>query len=265
VAVWLFNLLYYIIPHKKTQYKFILFIFLKLSCHERKEVIVIKSVIQKTLISMEEEEYREFISNLMPTVDKNKVIGIRIPILRKYAKDLENYEEFLSTLPHEYFEENNLHAFLIEREKDFDKCIEKIDAFLPYIDNWATCDSMKPKVLKKEPKKLLKHIRKWIKSKDVYAVRYAINLLMSFYLDEKFNEDHLVLVANIRSDKYYINMMRAWFFATALAKRYKETVVYIENNVLDTWTHNKTIQKAIESLRISKDQKQYLKTFKRTK
>ncbi len=214
---------------------------------------------------MGEAGYRQFSSNLMPTVDKSKVIGIRIPILRKYAKGLENYEEFLNELPHKYFEENNLHAFLIEREKCFDRCVELIDGFLPYIDNWATCDSMKPKVLKKEPEKLLKHIKKWIESKDVYAVRYAINLLMSFYLDENFDEEYLMIVANVKSNEYYINMMRAWYFATALAKRYKETLPYIENNVLDIWTHNKTIQKAIESFRISKEQKQYLKTLKRTK
>lgn len=212
---------------------------------------------------MGEEDYREFSSKLMPTVEKSKVIGIRTPILRKYAKGLENYEDFLNDLPHKYFEENNLHAFLIERERDFDRCIELIETFLPYIDNWATCDSMKPKVLKKEPEKLLNYINKWIKSKDAYAVRYGINLLMSFYLDENFDEDYLTIVANVRSNEYYINMMRAWYFATALAKRYKETLTYIENNRLDTWTHNKTIKKAIESLRISRDQKAYLRTLKR--
>jgi len=220
------------------------------------------SDIQKMLISMGEEKYKEFSSKLMPTVDKEKVIGVRTPALRAYAKKLENYESFLTRLPHEYFEENNLHAFLIEREKDFDRCIEKLDAFLPYVDNWATCDSMKPKALKKEPKKLLKHIKRWIKSKDVYAVRYAINLLMSFYLDENFDESFLMMVKEAESEEYYINMMRAWYFATALAKRYDETVIYIENRLLDTWTHNKAIQKAVESLRISDEQKIYLKTLK---
>ena len=212
---------------------------------------------------MGEKEYKDFSSKLMPTVDKIKVIGIRTPILRKYAKSLENYEDFLHELPHEYFEENNLHAFLLEREADFDRCIEKLDFFLPYIDNWATCDSMKPRILKKEPEKLLCHIKKWINSTDVYAVRYGINLLMSFYLDDNFNISYLDIVANVKSDEYYINMMRAWYFATALAKQYDETLPYIENNVLDIWTHNKTIQKSIESLRISKDKKQYLKALKR--
>lgn len=211
---------------------------------------------------MAEEDYRDFSSRLMPTVGKSTVLGVRVPLLRKYAKSLENYEEFLKELPHKYFEENNLHAFLIEREKDFNKCIEKLDAFLPYIDNWATCDSMKPQIIKKEPKKLLKHIKRWVKSKDVYAVRYAINLLMSFYLDELFNEEYHEIVANINKDEYYINMMRAWYFATALAKQYEKTLPYIENNKLDSWTHNKTIQKAVESFRITNEQKQYLKTLK---
>ena len=226
-------------------------------------VLKMKSVIQKKLISMGEQKYREFTSLLMPTVQKDKVIGIRIPLLRKYAKELSDYEDFLSELPHVYLEENNLHAFLIEREFDFDRCIEKLDAFLPYIDNWATCDSMKPKVFKKEPQKLIQHIKRWIKSKDVYAVRYAINLLMSFYLDDNFDEVYLKMVSDVKSNEYYVNMMRAWYFATALAKRYDETLPYIKNNTLDIWTHNKTIQKALESLRISKEQKQYLKTLKK--
>jgi len=219
-------------------------------------------MIRKTLLSMENEEYREFSSKLMPTIEKSKVIGIRIPLLRKFAKSLENYEEFLSDLPHRYFEENNLHAFLIEREDNFDRCIEKLNIFLPYVDNWATCDSLKPKVLRKEPKKLLEYIKIWLKSKNVYTVRYGINLLMSFYLDENFDRKYLMLVANVKSDEYYINMMRAWYFATALAKQYEQTLPYIETKVLDVWTHNKTIQKATESLRVSKQQKEYLKTLK---
>lgn len=214
------------------------------------------------LLLMAEEEYKNFSSKLMPTVDKNKVLGIRTPKLRALAKKLENYEEFLSALPHKYFEEDNLHAFLIEREKDFDKCIEKLENFLPYVDNWATCDSMKPKVLKKEPEKLLKHIKKWLKAKEVYTVRYAINLLMSFYLDENFKDEYLKLVLNVKSEEYYINMMRAWYFATALAKQYEKTLPLIENKLLDEWTHNKTIQKATESYRITEEQKQHLRRYK---
>lgn len=221
------------------------------------------SEIQKALISMGEEEYREFSSKLMPTVEKDKVIGVRVPLVRKYARTLENYEDFLKDLPHKYFEEDNLHGFLIERERDFDRCIKLLDEFLPYIDNWATCDGTKPKVLKTQPKKLMKHIQRWIESEDVYTVRYAINLLMSFYLDENFHKKHLDMVAKVKSDEYYINMMRAWYFATALAKQYDETIIYIEQNRLDVWTHNKTIQKAVESYRISGEQKQYLRTLKR--
>lgn len=222
--------------------------------------------IREYLISLQDKKHAEFSSKLMPTVAPETVLGIKTPRLKEFAAKIkwtDEAEDFLSDLPHKYFEENNLHAFLIERERDFDRCIELIESFLPYIDNWATCDSMKPKVLKKEPEKLLKYINKWIKSKDIYAVRYGINLLMSFYLDENFDEDYLMIVANVRSNEYYINMMRAWYFATALAKRYKETLTYIENNRLDTWTHNKTIQKAIESLRISREQKEYLRTLKK--
>lgn len=226
-------------------------------------MIVINDIIRKKLLEMGDDNYREFSSSLMPTIDKSRVIGIRIPLLRKYARSLVDFDGFLDSLPHRYFEENNLHAFLIEREKDFDKCIKMLDAFLPYVDNWATCDSMKPKILKSEPEKLLTHIKTWIASKEVYRVRYAINLLMSFYLDENFDDSFLGLVADVKSDEYYINMMRAWYFATALFKQYDKTVVYLENRLLDVWTHNKTIQKAVESYRISDEQKQYLKTLRR--
>lgn len=212
---------------------------------------------------MGEEDYRKFSAKLMPTVPEKSVIGIRVPLLRKYAKSLDDYEAFLEALPHTYFEENNLHAFLIEREQDFDKCIERLDAFLPYVDNWATCDSMKPKVLKKEPEKLLDCIKRWIETGETYTVRYAINLLMSFYLDENFRQEYLALVAAIRSKEYYVNMMRAWYFATALAKQYEKTLPVLERKMLDVWTHNKTIQKAAESFRIPKEHKEYLKTLKR--
>ena len=211
---------------------------------------------------MGEEKYKDFICKFIPTIEKKNVIGVRTPLIRKLAKSLENYESFLNELPHTYYEENNLHAFLIEREKNFNKCIEKLNAFLPFVDNWATCDGMKPKVLKKDPEKLLMHIKEWIRSENVYAVRYGINLLMSFFLDEHFKEEYHSLVANIKSEEYYINMMRAWYFATALSKKYNETLPYIEKKVLDPWTHNKAIQKATESLRITKEQKVYLKTLK---
>ena len=218
--------------------------------------------IERQLLSMAEEEYREFSAKLMPTVDKNKVLGIRIPKLRKYAKSLKEYDGFLEKLPHIYFEENNLHAFLIEKEKNFDECIKKLEEFLPFVDNWATCDSMKPKILKKYPEKLITVIEKWLKSENTYTVRYAINLLMSFYLDENFKEEYLSLVAEVKSEEYYVNMMRAWYFATALAKKWESAVQYLENHLLDEWTHNKTIRKAIESFRITPQQKEYLRSLK---
>lgn len=222
----------------------------------------IKNKIVSDLFNMSDKEYRDFSASLMPTVEKDRVIGVRIPALRKYAKTLADYEDFLNRLPHRYYEENNLHAFLIERETDFDICIKKLCSFLPYVDNWATCDSMKPPVLKKDLKKLLCYIKEWIASKDVYTVRYGINLLMTYYLDGHFDKEFPELVASVKSDEYYINMMRAWYFATALAKQYEHCVPYIENKKLDTWTHNKAIQKAVESYRITPQQKEYLKTLK---
>ena len=219
--------------------------------------------IRETLCAMGEAEYRDFSAKLMPTVSKDRVIGIRTPILRNYARHLTDYEDFLQDLPHCYFEENQLHAFLIERERDFETCIKRLDAFLPYVDNWATCDGMKPKVLRENLGRLLQHIRRWIASDHIYAVRYGINLLMSYYLDERFDLQHLQTVAEISSEEYYINMMRAWYFATALAKQYEETLAFLKKNTLDVWTHNKTIQKARESFRIPPEQKEFLKTLKR--
>lgn len=212
---------------------------------------------------MGEAGYRDFSAKLMPTVPKDRVIGIRTPILRKFAKTLDNYEDFLQDLPHCYFEENQLHAFLIEREREFDRCIKLLDAFLPFVDNWATCDGMKPNVLKRNLDRLLPHIRRWISSKHTYAVRYGINLLMSYYLEERFDPQHLQTVAEVSSEEYYVNMMRAWYFATALAKQYAETVRFLEKNTLDVWTHNKAVQKARESFRITPEQKAYLQTLKR--
>ena len=209
-----------------------------------------------------DEGYKAFQCPLMPTVDPAAVLGIRVPILRKYAKSLHDYEDFLRDLPHRYFEENNLHGFLIERETDYDRCILLLEEFLPFVDNWATCDGIKPKALRRQPEKLMPHILRWLEADGVYTVRYAINLLMSWYLEEHFETRHLQLVAGIRSGEYYINMMRAWYFATALAKQYPVALPYIENRLLDPWTHNKTIQKAVESYRITAEQKEHLKTFR---
>ncbi len=217
------------------------------------------------LLRMADAAYKEFMAPLVPTVDKSRIIGIRTPKLRAYAKEMPHSEKFMAVLPHEYFEENNLHAFLIEQIKDFDKCIKELDRFLPYVDNWATCDSMRPKCLKNNLKRLEPIIDKWLVSSHTYTVRFAIQLLMLYFLDESFDESHLAKVAAIKSDEYYVNMMIAWYFATALAKQYDSAVRYLENNCLSKWVHNKTIQKARESYRITDEQKEYLKSLKTKK
>lgn len=222
--------------------------------------------LRKELFLLQDKQYREFQSRLMPTVDRNLVIGIRIPELRSFAKNFSKTDKvsvFLSDLPHTYYEENNLHAFLIEAEKDYDKCIRLLDEFLPYVDNWATCDMMSPKVLGKNRDRLINEIYRWIESGETYTVRYGINLLMKYYLDEAFTDEYPRIVAEVESDEYYVNMMRAWYFATALAKKYDEVLSFITENRLDKWTHNKTIQKAVESYRITDEQKKHLKTMKR--
>ena len=201
----------------------------------------------------------------MPNIDRDAVIGVRTPQLRAFAKKIKgskDAEELISQLPHRYYEENNIHAFLIETIKDYNECINALDLFLPYVDNWATCDMMTPKVLKKDLRALLSKIRVWIRSGHVYTVRYAIKLLMSFYLDDEFDVEYLDIVSSVCSNEYYINMMVAWYFATALAKQYEVTVVYIESKKLSPWVHNKAIQKACESFRITDDRKKYLKTLR---
>ena len=221
--------------------------------------------IKEELFSFQDKEYRDFQKKLIPTIYQENVIGVRTPILRKFAKSLvkENkYKSFLEDLPHKYFDENQLHAFIISKIKNYDECISYINIFLPYIDNWATCDQMSPKIFKKNKKKLLNQIKIWIKSKDTYTIRFSIGMLMNHFLDEDYNPKYLEMVSKIKSDEYYINMMVAWYFATALAKQYDDTISYIENNKLDKWTHNKTIQKAIESYRITEEQKDYLRKLK---
>lgn len=218
------------------------------------------------LFGLQDTAYRDFHSHLMPTVDKELIIGVRTPDLRKLAKEIAKTEhcgEFLKILPHKYYEENNLHAFLIEQIRDYDLCISELNRFLPFVDNWATCDMMRPKIFRKYLPELLVEINKWMKSDDTYVVRFAIEMLMCFYLDEHFSPEYPEMVSKIRSDEYYIRMMVAWYFATALSKHYDETVVYLERNLLDVDTHNKTIRKAIESYRITDEQKVYLRTLKR--
>ena len=210
-------------------------------------------------------KYRDFTAKLTPNIDKESIIGVRVPILRQLSKKLKNTDvatDFLHTLPHSYLEENHLHGFLIEHSTDFEKSISLLEDFLPYIDNWATCDTVRPKIFKKHTDKLYDKIRLWLRSDHTYTVRYAIGLLNSFYLDEHFRPEHLEIVAGIKSDEYYINMMIAGYFATALCKQYEDAVKIIENRTLPKWVHNKAIQKARESYRISSDTKAYLNTLK---
>ena len=225
-----------------------------------------ENYVRQKLFEMQDLSYRDFHSKLMPTVDKKLIIGVRTPDLRKFAKNFSKSplaSDFLKILPHKYYEENNLHAFLIERIKDYGSCIDEINRFLPFVDNWATCDMLRPKIFKKHLPELLEQIKIWLKSEDVYAVRFGIEMLMCHYLDGDFNEEYLQWVSEIRSDEYYIRMMVAWYFATALAKQYDAAIPFLEQNRLDTDTHNKTIRKAIESYRITDEKKVYLYTLKR--
>ncbi|MBQ7392302.1 MAG: DNA alkylation repair protein [Clostridia bacterium] len=222
------------------------------------------SEIQSHLFSMQDEGYRAFQCRLMPTVDTKTVIGVRTPLLRKYAKKIAGSaiaETFLQDLPHQYYEENNLHAFLIEEIKDFDTCVAALDAFLPYVDNWATCDSMNPKILGKHKEKLLDAVEGWLSSLHTYAVRFGIKMLMTWFLDADFSPTYLEKVAAVHSEEYYIKMMISWYFATALAKQYKATLPYLEEHRLTPWIHAKTVQKATESYRLTEEQKVYLRTL----
>ncbi len=221
--------------------------------------------IRNDLLSMQDLEYHAFHAKLIPTVNPTDFIGVRTTALRKYAKELSKTTqatEFLNSLPHQYYDENNLHGFLIESLKDFDSLINELDKFLPYVDNWATCDMIAPKLFKKHLPELLIKIKEWLKSENTYTIRFGMNMLMKYYLDEAFCPEYLDFVSNVKSEEYYVNMMIAWYFATALAKQYEATLPYIENRKLEPWTHNKAIQKAIESNRITTEQKTYLRTLK---
>ena len=217
------------------------------------------------LYSMQDLKYKDFNKNLTPNLNPDNMIGVRTPALRSYATELYKtgeYMDFLNELPHKYFEENQLHAFLIEKLKDYDECIEKVEQFLPYIDNWATGDQMNPKVLAKNKHDLLVHINKWLSSDKTYTIRYGIRMLMCHFLDEDFDPKYPKMISSIISDEYYVNMMIAWYFATALAKQYDSIIPYIENHIFSNWIHKKTIQKSVESYRISDDHKIYLKSFR---
>lgn len=225
----------------------------------------ISDEIREALLAKQDTAYRDFQAKLIPTIDKETVIGVRTPELRKMAKQFAKQEEigaFLAELPHSYFEENQLHAFIVAERKDFAQCMEELTAFLPYVDNWATCDQMSPKVLKKHRQELMPYIREWIASGETYTVRFGVGMLMQHFLDEDFDLAYPGMVSEIRSEEYYVNMMIAWYFATALAKQYEAVLPYIEEKRLETWTHNKAIQKAVESYRITPEQKGYLKGLK---
>ncbi len=221
--------------------------------------------IREELFRLRDVGYRAFQIKLIPTVDPETVIGVRTPVLRDYAKRLSKIPEaaeYLRELPHQFFDENQLHAFMISAIKDYTVCIGEVEKFLPYIDNWATCDQLSPKIFKKHRSELLDRIRIWIKSDHIYTVRFGIGMLMEHFLDEDYDTVYPEMVSEIRSDEYYINMMIAWYFATALAKQYDTILPYLENRRLDKWTHNKAIQKSIESRRITPEQKIYLKSLK---
>lgn len=222
--------------------------------------------IQEELFALQDEKYADFQAKLTPTIPRELFIGVRVPEVRKLAKKLyknPEHEEFLKELPHRYYDENMLHGLLISEEKDYERCVEKTEAFLPYIDNWAVCDIMSPKVFKKHKKELLVKIREWALDEHTYTCRFGIEMLMSHFLNEDFKEEYLEIPVAVSWDEYYVKMMVAWFFATALAKQWDATIPYLETNRLELWTHNKTIQKARESYRITAEQKEYLKGLKR--
>ncbi len=222
--------------------------------------------IQEELFKLQDLKYKAFHSRLMPTVPEEKVIGVRVPQLRKLAKAFfkeDARKAFLEDLPHKYYEEDNIHAFVIEQIKDFDTALLETEKFLPYIDNWATCDMFLPKAFKARRERLLPSIQKWLVSDKTYTIRYGMGVLLKLFLDDDFKPEYLKWVANVKSVEYYIRMMQAWYFATALAKQYDSAIVYLTEQRLDSWTHNKTIQKAIESYRIDKEMKAYFRMLKR--
>ena len=220
--------------------------------------------LQKQLFELQDLKYRDFHSKLMPETDKETVIGIRTPVLRKFAKEFAGTSEaeaFLRQLPHRYYEENNLHMMLITGIKDYEKCMEEVQRFLPYIDNWATCDYPAPKCFARHKDQVLEEAKRWISSGETYVIRYGIGMLMRLFLDEDFSSEYLEMTAAVQSQEYYVNMMIAWYFATALAKQWDTVIPYLEERKLDRWVHRKTIRKAVESHRITSEQKIYLKSL----
>lgn len=221
--------------------------------------------IQTKLFRLQDVGYGDFHSKLMPNIAREKIIGIRVPVLRRFVKELSEAEkeDFLQQLPHNYYEENNLHGLIIMESRDYGSCIGELERFLPYIDNWATCDMLRPKILRKHLPELLEKIYQWLVSEDTYTVRLAIGFLMSFYLDdEAYQREYLAKVAEVSSQEYYVRMMVAWYFATALAKQYQDALPYMQKGRLEEWTRRKAIQKALESRRVSPEHKEYLRNFR---
>lgn len=221
--------------------------------------------VRQELFELQDLKYRDFHAKLIPTMEKEKIIGVRTPALRGFAKKFGKTEEsklFIKKLPHQYYEENNLHGLLIEQIKDYDECLVELKRFLPYIDNWATCDMLALRLVKKHLDVFVEEIYKFMESEHTYIIRFGISMLMKYYLEDEFKIEYPDKVADIYSEEYYVNMMRAWYFATALAKQYEQIIPFVEKKRLDVWTHNKTIQKAIESYRITDEQKTYLRTLK---
>ncbi len=222
--------------------------------------------ITQGLFDMRDEDYRRFHAKLMPEIEYERIIGVRTPALRSYAKEVAKWPEakvFLQELPHTYYEENNLHGALLNLlYKDVEELLEQLEIFLPYVDNWATCDMLSPKIFKKNLPLVYERIKQWLNSQDTYVVRFAIVTLLGYFLDDAFEPEMLDLVASVKSEEYYIKMAVAWYFSIALVKQYEVTISYFTKPVLETWTHNKALQKAVESLRVDKETKEYLKTLK---
>ena len=222
--------------------------------------------LQQNLFGMRDAAYAAFIAKLTPGFPPSHFIGVRVPLLRtiarSFAKEEAASQSFLSHLPHSYYEEDMLHGMLISLVKDYDRCLDLTDRFLPYVDNWAVCDTLSPKVFAKHKAQLLENILRWSSSSHTYTCRFGLRMLMTHFLDDSFSADFLEIPAALRSEEYYVKMMVAWFFATALAKQWEATLPYLENRQLDPWTHRKTIQKAIESYRIPPERKDYLRTLR---
>ena len=221
--------------------------------------------IRERLEQFKDDKYKEFQSKLVPNIDSSTILGVKTPAMRSIAKEFFGTEEgdaFLLALPHRYYEENLVHFFMIALIKDFDKCIAATETFLPYVDCWPVSDQSSPAVFKKNHEKILPYIRKWISSEYVYTARFGIRMLMNEFLDKDFRKEYPEIVASVNGEDYYLKMMVAWYFATALAKRYDETVVFLEQHRLDPWIHNKAIQKALESFRVTDEHKAYLRSLK---